>query len=291
MKYDLEFQPEQRQKRDQMTRILLGFGAILLLLVIASAFALQKDGFLDRLLGDYFDPTETETAPEEDVWAYKGEARFLLCCTDNAVQKLRFCAVAAFDAETRTIALTPFSAHMKASTGGGGVTLEQALAQGGVKELKTAVEALLGAPIDRYIAGSDNQFVKTINDRTANSAGSVPVVLEKSIRYAVGDFTLTLAEGSLRLQGDMLLRYFRYLGTLYKGESPPRGQAELLGQVLETYLTANSGASDAALGKCFDALVNLLQTDISVTDFYAQRELILALLADSGKITITVKGS
>ena len=84
----------------------------------------------------------------------------------------------------------------------------------------------------------------------------------------------------------MLLRYFRYLGTLEEGGALAQG--ELLARVLETYLTKAMDAQQ--LEKRFNGLMNVpLDTDISVNDFYTRREMLLAILASGSHFTIDVK--
>ena len=279
--YDLEFEPVRRRRKGLVTRFLLGFGAIFLLLVIASAFAMQRDGFLDRFIRTYIRPTETETETQPNQWNYTGSATLLLSQTDAAAQSLRFVFLVRADAAQKSILIFPLSPKAKAPYGGREITLEQALRAGGVKELQAAVEALTESKIDRYITADDAAFTNTVN-----WMGSVKLQLEQGIRYR-GDFDLTLAKGTSSLSGDMLLRYFRYLGT--RKEDPPLAQGELLRMVLETYLVPKNAQGAAALEKKFEELSKRLETDISITDFYTQRDLLLALLAEDGQIQIEVK--
>ena len=58
---------------------------------------------------------------------------------------------------------------------------------------------------------------------------------------------------------------------------------------LAYYLSAKSGETPAALEQRFYKLEDLLKTDISVPDFFANRDMLLALLAESDKIQIEVK--
>ncbi|MCL2300898.1 MAG: LCP family protein [Firmicutes bacterium] len=275
--YDLEFQPKERRRRDQMLRFLGGFGVIVLLLGVISVIAVQRDGLLDDFLSA-LRPTESTTEPPE--WTYSGSGLFLLCETDDTGQDLRFCALVRADVTQRQVHVFPLSPRAMAPHEGGERSLEQALRAGGPKELKAAAEALIEGTVDRYIAGGDKGFVTAVN-----LMGSVTVQVEKSIRYRGAAFTLTLAEGSQRLQGDMLLRYFRYLGTLEEGGTLAQG--ELLARVLETYLTKPAGIE--LLESRFNSLMNILRTDISVSDFYTRRELLLALLENGGKLTVDVK--
>ena len=268
-KYDLDFQPAQRRHRDQVTRILLGFGAILLLLVIASAFALQRDGFIDNL----FSQTTVPETTEEGAWTHTGSAVFLLAAHDNAAQNLHFAMLARIDIQQRGIEIIPLNPNE--------ASLVKALREGGARGLQTAAEALTETRVDRYIAGSDNAFVRAVN-----TMGSVTVQSE-GIRHRSPEFTLTLAQGTQRLQGDMLLRYFRYLGTF--DEDPPLRQGGLLKLVLETYLVPRHAETDDMLENRFTTLENLLETNISVSDFYSQLNMLMDLLADSGQIVIDVK--
>ena len=270
-KYDLEFQPVQRRRRDHLVRFLLGFGAVLLLLVVASAIALQRDGLIDTI----FDRPAT-TQPESDddpVWAHEGSAAFLLCAHDSARQNLHFVILVQVELETREIFITPLNPREP--------SLEQALRQGGLRGLQNAAETLTETHIDRFIAAADNAFMRAINDM-----GSIIVQVEERINFRSPAFSLTLAQGTQRLQGDMLLRYFRYLGL---DKSTLTQQGELLKTVLETYLVPRHAETPAILEMRFHALGNVLHTDISVADFFANRDMLMDLLAESEEITIEVR--
>jgi len=280
-KYGLEFQPQAKRRAWILLRFLLGFGAIFLLLLVTSVYFAQRDGLLDQIISDYFHPTQPETEPGPDVWGYSGKAVFLLCATDPDHRQLRFAALVEADAAKKQLRIRPLSSKAKTALGGQETTLDKALREGGVKQLEAAAEALAGTAVDRYVSGDDDGFVKAVN-----TMGSVTVQVEKRIRYRSAAFGITLAQGAQRLQGDMLLRYFRYLGTL--GEEAPRAQGALLKTVLESFLTPQNAEDPAWLEQRFSTLANLLDTDISITDFYAQRELLQALLA-GGELTVTVE--
>lgn len=276
--YDLTFQPKERRRRDQMLKLLGGFCAILLLLVIVSTVALQKDGLVDQIISA-LNPAETTTEPPANTWQYSGSARLLLCGTDAGQQNLRFCAIVQVDAAARKVYIFPLSPKALAPHDAGERSLEQALRDGGPKELETAAEALTQSTIDRYLCSKDEDFISAIN-----IMGSVTVQVEERIRYRGSDFTLTLAEGTQRLQGDMLLRYFRWLG---KQENGALAQGELLRRVLETYLTVPM--ETAKMETRFNQLMNLLQTDLSATDFYTRQNLLQAMLVQGNHFTVAVK--
>ncbi len=276
-KYGLDFQPKERRKRDQMLRFLGGFGAILLLLGIVSAVALQRGDLIDQII-DALHPTESTTEAPKNEWAYTGKAQFLLCETDDKEQSLRFCALVEVDAAQKQIHIFPLAPDAKTPYEGSERTLEQALKAGGPKELKAAVEALSERTVDRFISSTDTNFVKAIN-----VMGSVTVQVKKKINYR-GDPTLILAEGSQRLQGDRLLRYFRYLGTLKDGTQQ---QGELLKGALETYFEKEM--TEDKLEDYFNSLMNLVHTDLSIKDFFPRRNMLLSMLTEENRFTVDVK--
>ena len=279
--YDLEFQPKERRRRDQALRFLGGFCAIVLLLGIVSAVALQRDGLVDQLL-DALRPTEAATEPPEGAWLHTGSALFLLCETDTAQRSLRFCALVRVDIAGQRLFIHPLSPQATGVIDGHELTLEQALREGGPKELKAAVEGMTEGTIDRYISSNDDGF-----KRAVNLMGSVTVTVEEGINYNVSrsDFSLILAKGIQPLSGDPLLRYFRYLGTL--GEEAALAQGVLLRRVLETYLAKPLDA--AQLESRFNNLMNMIQTDISAKDFYTRQDLLLDILAQGANFTVEVK--
>ena len=279
--YDLEFKPRERRRRDQALRFLGGFCAIVLLLGIVSAVALQRDGLVDQLL-DALRPTEASTEPPEGAWLHTGSALFLLCETDVAQRNLRFCALVRVDIAGQRLFIHPLSPQAVGAIEGHELTLEQALREGGPKELKAAVEGMTEGTVDRYICSNDDGF-----KRAVNLMGSVTVTVEEGINYNVprSDFSLILAKGIQPLSGDPLLRYFRYLGTL--GEEAALAQGVLLQRVLETYLAKPLDAGQ--LESRFNSLMNMIQTDISAMDFYTRQELLLAILAQGANFTVEVK--
>jgi len=277
--YNLEFQPKERRHRDQVLRFLGGFCAIVLLLGIISIVAVQRDGLLDDFIAA-LRPTEAPTEPPPDAWLHTGSALFLLCETDDRQQDLRFCALARMDVAQRLVHVFPLSPQALAPHDGNERSLEQALRDGGPKALKAAVEALTEGAVDRYISSTDSGFVTAVN-----ALGSVTVQVDERIRYRGAAFTLTLAEGTQRLQGDMLLRYFRYLGTLQ--EDAALKQGELLARVLETYIAKALDAQQ--MEAHFNSLMNILQTDVTVNDFYTRREMLLDILANGDKFIVDVR--
>ena len=277
--YNLEFQPKERRHRDQVMRFLGGFCAIVLLLGIISIIAVQRDGLLDDFIGALH-PTEAPTELPLDAWLHTGSALFLLCETDDAQRDLRFCALVRADVTQRLLHVFPLSPQAMTPHEEAERSLEQALRDGGPKALKAAVEALTEGEVDRYISSTDSGFVTAVN-----ALGSVTVQVDERIRYRGADFTLTLAEGTQRLQGDMLLRYFRYLGTLQEGAALKQG--ELLARVLETYIAKALDAQQ--MEAHFNSLMNILQTDVTVNDFYTRREMLLDILANGAKFVVDVK--
>ncbi|MCL2106351.1 MAG: LCP family protein [Oscillospiraceae bacterium] len=270
--YNLEFQTREHKKFESFKRWLLGFLAIVLLLVVVSVIMLQRDGlFIDQIIGGYFSTTEPSTEEPEGVWKYSGSAAFLLSETDDNGKSLRFLALLRADIARQHIDIFALSPQAKAPMDGG-ITLEQALRNGGQKQLKAAVEALTESRVDRYISSRDMGFVKAMN-----TVGSVTVQVEKRIQYRSSEFSITLAEGQQRLQGDLTLRYFRYLGTL--GEEGLRKQSELLRSILESCLIPKNAENPETMQKRFDTLINLMETDISVLDFAGNLELLRAVMS------------
>ncbi|MDR2752758.1 MAG: LCP family protein [Oscillospiraceae bacterium] len=272
-KYDLEFRPKEKGRRDFILRFMIGFGSIALLLLVVSAIVLQKDGLIDQILASYR-PTEAASEPEQETWPHTGNAVFVLAGTDYTGQKMRFAALVLADAATRQLVVKPLEPRAKLQWNGQETTLEKAVAAHGAKALRPAAEALAGMRVDRYICADDAGFVRAVN-----RMGSVTVEVPQRIRFNGADFTLTLAAGTQRLQGDMLLRYFRYLGTQKTGAA--HAQAVLLAHVLQSCLQPNAALSTPeALETRYNALADCLQTDISVEDFVNQSALLIALLQD-----------
>jgi len=263
---NIEFNPDQRRKRDVFTRFALGFGVVLFALAVLSAVVLQRSDFFDDLFNRELTTIE---AHDPDAWAHTGETTLLIAVHDNAAQHLRFVFLLQADITQRRFVVEPVTA--------GEGLLDAALRTGGVRGLQQAVDILTDTPSARYIAGRDADFIRFIN-----AMGVVPVQVPQHIDHR-GDFTLTLAEGSQRLQGDMLLRYLRYLGT-----HSPQAQAELFAHILRTHMVPRHAQSHAVLETRFGHLTGNLTTDISHPDFFARRDMLMALLAEPEELTIEV---
>lgn len=264
---NIEFNPEQRRRRDFFTRFALGFGVLLFVLVVLSAVALQRGDFFDDLFNRELTTME---AVDPDAWAHTGDATLLIAVHDNSAQHLRMVFLLHANIAQRRFVVEPITA--------GDGLLDAALRTGGVRSLQQTVDTLTGTPSARYIAARDADFIRWIN-----AMGVVPVQVDERIDHR-GEFTLTLAEGSQRLQGDMLLRYFRYLGT-----HSPQAQAQLFAHVLQTYMVPRHAQSNAVLENRFGSLTGNLTTDISHPDFFARRDMLMALLAEPDELTIVVQ--
>jgi hypothetical protein len=254
----LEFQTATQRRFARTGRFLLGFAAILLVLGTFSFAALYRSGMLDQWFGEPTGPTEATTQEEKSgVWRHTGTATFLLAVTDNDRQDLRLLLLLRADLAERSLRVTALDPGAQAEAGNERGTLRQHLSRGGLKQLTAAAAAAAGIPVDRYVGSREDDFVKAVN-----LIGSVTVELDKAVRYRSPAFSITLAEGRQRLQGDMLLRYFRYLDT--QGAAGRRRQGELFCRMLDSYLMpANADKAEER----FDALINLVQTNISVLDF------------------------
>ncbi|MCL2445681.1 MAG: LCP family protein [Oscillospiraceae bacterium] len=263
----IDFNPDQHRRREFLTRFALGFGVVLFMLAVLSAVALQRGDFFENLLNRELTTLE---AHDPDAWAHTGETTLLIAVHDNAAQNLRMVFLLHVDIAQRRFVVEPVVA--------GEGLLDAALrTTGSVRGLQQTVDILTNTPTARYIAARDADFIRWIN-----AMGIVPVQVNERIDHR-GDFTLTLAEGSQRLQGDMLLRYFRYLGT-----HSAQAQAELFAHVLRTYLVPRHASSHAVLETRFGNLTGILTTDISHPDFFSRRDMLMALLAEPEELTIEV---
>jgi hypothetical protein len=277
-KYNLEFQPQHKKRMEFAGRFLLGFGAILLLLGVVSYIALQRDGLIDRILGQFLDPEETTQEVKSETWGYRGTAVFLVSATDNKGKELRFAALLRVDLAKREMRFTmlPTREEFRPDAESAEITLEQALEAGGLKQLVSAAQALSGQTIDRYVNSRDLNFIKAVN-----AMGSVTVQIPERVAYRSEAFNITISEGQQRLSGDLMLRYFRYLDAL--GTAGLDQQGALLRRTLESYVQARN---ESLLEQRFETLVNLLETDCSARDFYDCLPLLQAILRDASAWTI-----
>lgn len=215
---------------------------------------------------------ETTVKPEPQV---SGSYRYLLLCTADASNELRFAAVLNADMEALELSVTPLDASQKLSYGGCTGNLSAQLDFGGEKQLASALEAANGIKIDKYIRSTDSSFKSLIN-----AFGGFETTVEEAIDVRSDKLTAIIGAGRQTMTGDTLLKYLRYY------ENEPKTQAEIIADIIEQEITpANFKKADSH----YTRVINLVKSDISVVDFATVKTGIDALLYSGEAVKVSVK--
>lgn len=215
---------------------------------------------------------ETTVKPEPQV---SGSYRYLLLCTADASNEVRFAAVLNADMEALELSITPLNALQKLSYGGCTGNLSAQLDFGGEKQLASALEANNGVKIDKFIRSTDSSFKSLIN-----SFGGFETTVEEAIDVRSDKLTAIIGAGRQTMTGDTLLKYLRYY------ENEPKTQAEIIADIIEQEITpANFKKADSH----YTRVINLVKSDISVVDFASVKTGIDALLYSGEAIKVSVK--
>lgn len=243
----------------QRERLRLGrfFGAVavfLVLFLVASAvyIGVRSGGFS-------FSTPESTSASEttEAVPEVSGVKNLLLMCATTDKTDIRFLSVIQINYADNTYTICSFSPRESVNADGSFSTFAEHYRSGGIKQLVRAVETLNGIHIDKYIASTDNSF-----KRAVNTMGAVTFNFPEQINYRCEDFAIVLIEGEQKLRGDDLLKYMRYCGAL--GDEGLKMQSAAIGEMFCQYITEKNLSKKDNL---YSALINTLNSDISVLDF------------------------
>lgn len=215
---------------------------------------------------------ETTVRPEPQV---SGSYRYLLLCTADSGNEIRFAAVLNADMEKLELSVTPLDASQKISYGGCTGNLSAQLDFGGEKQLASALEAANGIKIDKFIRSTDSSFKSLIN-----SFGGFETTVEEAIDVRSDKLTAIIGAGRQSMTGDTLLKYLRYY------ENEPKTQAEIIADIIEQEITpANFKKADSHYTK----VINLVKSDISVVDFASVKTGIDALLYSGEAVKVSVE--
>ncbi|MBR3753777.1 MAG: LCP family protein [Clostridia bacterium] len=215
---------------------------------------------------------ETTIKPEPQV---SGSYRYLLLCTADSSNELRFAAVLNADMEALELSVTPLDPTQSLSYGGCTGNLSAQLDFGGEKQLAAAIEAATGIKTDKFIRSTDSSFKSLIN-----SFGGFETTVEKAIDVRSDRLTAIIGAGRQTMTGDTLLKYLRYY------ENEPNTQAEIIADIIEQEITpANFKKADSH----YTRVINLVKSDISVVDFASVKTGIDALLYSGEAVKVSVK--
>lgn len=276
-KTKLRFDTEKNTRSSRSKRFAAAFSCFFILLTSVSFLLLLRHYNFD--LSEMVKPAneqkteeETSTAPAPDV---KGVHNYLLFCTADGDNTIRFISVVTADLDNKELSITPFDPTVSVSAPGCTGTLSKQLDYG-TAQLVLAIETYSGIKIDKYVRSTDSKFKSIIN-----YIGGVEVNVEHQIDIRTPELTAVIAKGKQTMAGDTMLKYIRSF------ETQPQKQAEIIADMIEQKLTAGNLANADSL---YTKIINLTESNISAVDFFSDMQQgFKALLYGQNSVTVTVK--
>lgn len=272
----LRFDTQKNVRSMRIKRFAAAFSCFFVLLAGVSFLLLLN--YYDFNLSAIGSPKEETTVeqttvkPEPQV---SGNYNYLLLCTADASNEVRFAVMLNADMESLTLSISPISSDRILTYSGCTGTLAQQLDFGGEKQLTGALEAVDGIKIDKYIRSTDSNFKSLIN-----SFGGFETTVEEAIDVRSDKLTAIIGAGKQTMTGDTLLKYIRYY------ENEPEMQARIIAELVEQEITpANFKKADSYYTK----IINLVSSDISVVDFAEIKNGIEALLYSGEAVKVSIK--
>lgn len=276
-KTQLRFDTAKNVRSMRLKRFAAAFSCFFVLLGGISFLLLLRH--YDFNLSAISKPPQEQTTVEETTAPpapkVEGVRNYLLACTSDSGDKVRFVAILTADMDNRDLSVTVLNPKASVSTAGCTGTFEQHFSYGGSNQLALAAEQISGIKIDKYIRSTDSKFKSIIN-----YVGGIEVTVEKAIDIRTADLTAIIGAGEQTMTGDTMLKYMRTF------EDQPQKQAELIADMIEQKLTSSYLAK---ADNYYKRIINLADSNISVVDFAEMKRSFEALLYDSESISVTVK--
>ena len=271
----LRFNTQKDERAAKAIRFAVAFVCFFVLLAGVSFLLLLKyyDFDLSKIAKTPEEESSTvqpETVAAEEI---RGEYNFLLLCTADADNEVRFAAFLTVDMDNGELSVSPIAADKAiAAPDGTSGTVQQLLDAGGMSLLVNALEYTCSVDITKYIRSTDNGFKNVIN-----AVGGAVFKVEESIDVHNDDLTFILDQGEQTMNGDTLLKYLRY----YDGNDSR--QMDILASVLRQKLTASEFES---ADRIYTKMINAVESDISVFDFETIKRGVQQLIAAGEPVSI-----
>lgn len=275
-KSKLRFDTEKNARSSRSRRFAVAFSCFFILLATVSVLLLLRHYNFD--LSQMVKPSDEQTTEEKSTESpepeVEGVRNYLLLCTADIDNSIRFISIVTADLNDKTLSIKAIDPTTSVSVSGCTGTFSTQLDYG-TSQLVLAVESYSGVKIDKYVRSTDSKFKSIIN-----YLGGVEVNVEKQIDIRTPELTAVIAKGNQTMTGDTMLKYIRSF------ESQPHKQAEIIADMIEQKLTpANLANADSHYTK----IINLTESDISVVNFADMQQGFKALLYDKSGVTVTVK--
>lgn len=254
----LKFKTRHEKKKKLRKRIAALFIAAVVLVAAVSAFVLlsENDFDLDKLVASFgADESTSDTTVQPANLA--GRINFLLVCSDDNSQTIRYMGLLCADLNTPALKLHLLSPSETVTADNYTGTFSEHFTYAGMAQLVRAVEESTSISVERYVRATDSTFKKSVK-LFDGLEYSVP---QRAVCELSG-VSFIIESGLQTLTPDMLMRYMIYLSV------DETNDMETLGKIICAMLDASLTQGNFERGESlFGRLSNYLDTDISVMDF------------------------
>lgn len=272
----LRFDTQKNARSMRVKRFAAAFSCFFVLLAGVSFLLLLS--FYDFDLSSIGKPVEEQTTEEPTTAApisvAQGKRSYLLLCTADSSNAIRFAAILQADMDSLELGIKPISPTLAMTADGFTGTAEQQLDFGGNSQLVKAVEAAYNIEIHKYIRSTDSGFKSIIG-----TVGGYETDVAEAIDIRSESLTAIIGKGKQTMTGDTTLKYIRAF------EKSPAKQAEILAELFEQKITPNNFQK---ADRYYSAIINSVESDISVLDFNQIKNSFEALISSETPVDVKI---
>lgn len=266
---------KKKKKRSPVQKAVI-FGAVLFcLLVLGTVVGVILDAYdysPSNAISDLMNPDRQEETTQEAPAEYES-ANFLAFITANRSNDAYVFAVihAGLDEKTFGVIVLPPDTLVAGSEKE--ETLEELLFSSGAESVCRAVEKMTGIKIARHIRATQGGFEKLVD-----KLGGVRFNVERDLVYSSAQLSMHVQGGEQTLTGSAALNVMRYPEwEEYSDLHEYKIQAMMIAALIDQHFTQRNADKGDDL---FNALINLVQSDISVADYRAYSQMIISYAAE-----------
>lgn len=264
----LKFRTKEQSVSAKKRRLTILFTVAVLLISTASVLSLLSayDYDLSKLLDGRQNETEGTQPTELFVPNAEMSPNILIYGMSDDKKDLRYLAVVQADITSNRLLVCPLSPRILAEVEGQTLTLTEHYLKGGPQRLRKGVEAFGSLSITRYAGSTDKGFVNALRV----TGNKLRVTVDTAVNHNDDSLRLVLSSGAQTLDADTVRRYLRY--NALRGDAGLAKQADIFCTMFDTFLTPAFLEGEKDVGY-FSGLHNhLAETDITITDFYRNRD-------------------
>lgn len=256
----LSFEGRGRKNSKKIKSFIIAFSAFVVLLGSASLLLFMKHLNYDfsNLLSSAQTTTEEYSENTTEAPALEGIANVLAVC-ENTQKELEFVCIVTADYAAREISVCPVRTDMRVAYDGSEAAVSEIYSRAGAVGLRDAVSQSLGIGTGRYLKFNVSQLRSFLN-KFEDIEVEVPEDIDDSSNG------LILNKGKNALSSELFIKYIHYADPFYK--------ADAFAQLISTVLSERHAAK---LETLFSYIANNSQTDITIVDYKAHEERLLAL--------------